>query len=81
MRLNGIQCDQCAKQHLFPVNIHYIETTSGILPASWVKVEHGRVNAQSAPPEPFLFCGDGCLLSWITSRTQAAQVECVVAVS
>lgn len=56
MRINGIRCDGCGKEHLFEPFYMAQSFASGI-PDEWFLVSQGEDDRQ----QPWLFCSKECL--------------------
>lgn len=68
MRLNGIQCDGCGKQHLFKPTL-LLPSIPEVLPDSWLLVQAGRY---APDKEPLAFCSKLCCHRW-SGRELTAQ--------
>jgi hypothetical protein len=63
MRINGIQCDQCKKQHLIAPDFQYQSYEDFLAPEWFMLGRKGRGQ------EPLVFCGKGCLSMWLQENT------------
>lgn len=65
MRLNGLQCDNCAKQHLIDPTL-LIQNLLDVLPEGWFIVTRGPYNHNipRQQQEPLLFCSNSCLYQY-----------------
>lgn len=58
MRVNGIRCDGCGKEHLFAPTL-IVDMLLSYMPKDWFLVLHGQ---RSMPDEePWAFCSQDCL--------------------
>ena len=59
MRINGLRCDGCGKEHLID-STRIIENAFSILPAGWFMTLKGPYE-HNANQEPWVFCSKNCL--------------------
>lgn len=57
MRVNGIRCDGCGKEHLFEPTLIIDRGIPYYMPADWFTVFQGKPEEH----EPWAFCSKSCL--------------------
>ena len=68
MRINGLRCDACCKEHLFDYTI--MEPTYQLLPPGWFLLMCGPSTPNN---DALVFCSVACLYDWAQKQIIVAK--------